>query len=680
MANEHPSDVDTSSPDATPTLDPTAPPPALEAAPATAASANAPGDGDDGDAASSMMVAIDSPTANNAIPTAPTTPLPAALPKTSSSLVGTPPSAVAIAANGEPRTPPVIGDKYVVERELARGAMGRIYLATQKGLNRKVAVKVMSSKLGDDDFRRRFMLEATGLANLSHRNIVTVYDYGETAKGMLYLVLEYLEGKTLAQALRVDGPMTVARACALTAQLLRGMRIAHKKGIVHRDLKPSNIFLVESPDGDEELKILDFGVAKLFSPDGEVNMADATRDGVLLGTPAFMSPEQIEGSNVGPSTDLYALGIVMYQMLSGRLPFSGKNEVEILFAHLRELPPALRSLPGCEDIPEDIAAYVHKLIEKKVEDRYADASEALDALQRLTTSLMSSDAAFRAQVTPDLAQNFMASGPTSPGSTGTRRPPSMRTPASDTGAALRALGPGSSAEIRLPPTSETREVDALGGFPLAPPANATAATPTRRVPVPLMAAAAVAFFIVVGVIWKSSTATPAVLETGLKEARVVIESLPPGLTLIDEGGRVLGASPVTLATAAGELILRARRDDQLSNPVVLTVHEGQLLADFTKAFEEAKTAPIPLPTVPPPAVVKAADPRPVSRPARHRPSPPPAPAPAPATVVAAPAPPPAPRSPAIKLLDDKPNVGSLDDNRPGIGLLEDDGPKVAPID
>ncbi len=159
-----------------------------------------------------MTAALDAPTDNLALPAA----LPAALPRTASAMLGTPPPEVAIAANGETRAPPVIGDKYVVERELARGAMGRIYLATQKGLNRKVAVKVMSPKLGDEDFRRRFMLEATGLANLSHRNIVTVYDYGETAKGMLYLVLEYLEGMTLAQALKVEGPMTVARACAVS--------------------------------------------------------------------------------------------------------------------------------------------------------------------------------------------------------------------------------------------------------------------------------------------------------------------------------------------------------------------------------------------------------------------------------------------------------------------------------
>ena len=618
-----------------------------------------------------MTAALDAPTDNLALPAA----LPAALPRTASAMLGTPPPEVAIAANGETRAPPVIGDKYVVERELARGAMGRIYLATQKGLNRKVAVKVMSPKLGDEDFRRRFMLEATGLANLSHRNIVTVYDYGETAKGMLYLVLEYLEGMTLAQALKVEGPMTVARACAVSTQLLRGLRVAHKKGIVHRDLKPSNIFLVQDGDGDEEVKVLDFGVAKLFSTDGDVNMADATRDGVLLGTPAFMSPEQIDGTNVGPSTDLYALGVVMYQMLSGRLPFTGKNEVEVLFAHLREQPPALRGLAGCEQIPEQLAAYVHKLLAKSVGDRYADASESLDVLQSLTTTLMAVDPDFRAQVTPELAQNFMSTSSTNGGSTGARRPAGLPSAGSDTGSALRALGPDSSVDLRIPPTSETRERDVVIPPPSPPPARFGSA--------PVAVAVGAAMVLAVGLTWRSvSSAPPPVPGSASVEAvetNVIIESLPPGLTLVDEGGRVLGVSPVTLATSASTLTLRARKDDQLSNPVQLTVHDGQLLADFGKAFEEAKTAPVPLPVVPTPPVVRAASAPRGGRPAL-RPAPAPAPAPVPAAVEGSP--PSAPvKSPSIRLVDDQPSVGSVDDDvRPGIGLLDTDGPKVAPLD
>lgn len=625
-------------------------------------------------AADAMTAALDAPTDNVSmpavLPAARPAAQPAALARTSSAMLGKPPPEVAIAANGENRAPPVIGDKYVVERELARGAMGRIYLATQKGLNRKVAVKVMSPKLGDEDFRRRFMLEATGLANLSHRNIVTVFDYGETAKGMLYLVLEYLEGMTLAQALKVEGPMTVARACAVSAQLLRGLRMAHKKGIVHRDLKPSNIFLVQNEDGDEEVKVLDFGVAKLFSTDGDVNMADATRDGVLLGTPAFMSPEQIDGTNVGPSTDLYALGVVMYQMLSGRLPFTGKNEVEVLFAHLREQPPPLRGLAGCEQIPEPLAAYVHKLLAKSVGDRYADASDSLDVLQSLTTTLMAVDPNFRAQITPDLAQSFMSTASTNGGSTGARRPVGLPSP-SDTGSALRALGPDSSTDLRIAPTSETREQDVVFPPPSPPPARFGSA--------PVAVAVGAAVMLAVGLTWRSvSPAPPPVPGSASVEAvetHVIIESLPPGLTLVDEGGRVLGVSPVTLATTATTLTLRARRDDQLSNPVQLAVYEGQLLADFGKAFEEAKTAPVPLRVTVPPPVVRAA-----SAPRAARPAPRPAPAPVQAAVEASL--PSAPvQSPSIRLLDDRPNAGSVDDDvRPGIGLLDTDGPKVAPLD
>jgi hypothetical protein len=387
-----------------------------------------------------------------------------------------------------------------------------------------------------------------------------------------------------------------------------------------------------------------------------------------------MSPEQIDGTNVGPSTDLYALGVVMYQMLSGRLPFTGKNEVEVLFAHLREQPPPLRGLVGCEQIPEQLAAYVHKLLAKSVGDRYADATESLDVLQSLTTTLMAVDPDFRAQITPDLAQSFMSPASTNGGSTGARRPAGLPS-ASDTGSALRALGPDSSIDLRIPPTSETRGQDGVLPPPSAPPARFGAT------PVAVLAAAGLV--LAVGLTYRSVSSSPAPVSESVQaaETHVSIESLPPGLTLVDEGGRVLGVSPVTLATTAATLTLRARKDDQLSNPVQLAVHEGQLLADFGKAFEEAKTAPVPLPATAPPPVVRAAPvqraPRAVLRPA---PAPVPVPAAAPLQALTPPTPPP-PTSPSIRFVDDKPNVGSVDDDaRPGIGLLDADGPKVAPLD
>jgi serine/threonine-protein kinase len=358
-------------------------------------------------------------------------------------------------------------------------------------------------------------------------------------------------------------------------------------------------------------------------------------------------------------------------MISGRLPFSGKNEVEILFAHLREQPPALRSLDGCAEVPQAVEAYVHRLIQKSPADRFADATEALDALQELSASLMGSDATFRAAVTPQLAQAFMPSSSTSPGSTGAHRPP-PRALKTDTGASLMALGPGSSAEMRMPPTSETVEPGAV-----SPPIPAVP-TPARSLVGPVAAAFA-GLAVVAALLWKSNADGAAEGPSTPAKVRVVIESIPPGLTLIDDGGRVLGASPVTLATAATTLALRARRGDALSEPVTLKVTEGQLLADFTTVLPAAQAPPVaqdatPVARVaPPPPPVSAptpASPRPAARP-----SPPPASIP-PAAAASAAAPPP---RPSFLIEDDKPKVAPLED-RVGIGLLDDDSPRVAPLD
>jgi serine/threonine protein kinase len=585
----------------------------------------------------------------------------------------------------EPAKPAILADKYLLERELARGAMGRVYLATQLGLNRKVAIKVMSPKLDDPDFRRRFLLEATGLANLSHRNIVTVFDYGESKRGMLYLVLEYLEGRTLAQELKAEGTMTVARTLGITAQILRGLRAAHNKGIVHRDLKPSNIFVTRGEDGDEEVKVLDFGVAKLFDSE-DVNM-DATRDGMLLGTPAFMAPEQIDGARVGPGTDLYAVGCVIFNLLTGKVPFPGKNDVEILHAHLKSPAPLLRSIAGCEALPELVEAYVNRLLQKKPEDRFVDSAAALEGLRTLTSALLANDVNFRAQISPDLAAMGNTGG-NSGSSHGARtngsRPPTDTSEiarladgsASGTGAG-QGTGSGTGSGW-TPPSTGGQLIPA----PQTMETGVAQAQEPRRAPRGAIIGAAAALLLVL-------VAAPVLLT---RSHRVTIETIPAGLMLIDHQGRVLGTSPVTIDTDETTLQVRARVDDELSELQELTSFDGRVLADFsawsraqgTDALPEVPataTAPV---TATPAAAPPAATPTParVVEPARHvsnkqaaraKPAPPPT-----LPVAAVPAPPPAPTRPSVGMLDDDAHFAPLD-QRPGIGLL-DETPKIAPID
>lgn len=562
---------------------------------------------------------------------------------------------------------PILADKYELVRELARGAMGRVYLATQLGLNRKVAIKVMSPKLDDPDFRRRFMLEATGLANLNHRNIVTVYDFGESRRGMLYMVLEYLEGKTLAQVLKSDGTLPVARVISIATQLLRGLRAAHKKGIIHRDLKPSNVFSVKNEEGEEEIKILDFGVAKLFAVSPEQAEPDGTRDGILLGTPAFMSPEQIDGTRIGPQSDLYAVGCVVFNLLAGRVPFPGKNDVETLHGHLKVPPPLLRSLPGCEQLPPQVESFVDRLLQKDPDARFADADAAVEALRGITAELLATDAQFRAQITPDLAASMGSTGGNSGGSSfgrPTDSRPSGPNPAADTGD-LRRVADNSS----------------TGSMP-TPAHVAAPAPPPRRVSPTMLGLGAAVVLIAIAV--------PFVLT---RPRAVTIESVPAGLELIDESGAALGKSPVVVDVDVDVLGVRARVGDALSDVRRIELKGDRVvvdLRDWAQALAAPPAAPPPPATAPPatqPPVVERV-PEPVGAPVQSRssrprvvvrsapPPPPPSPPPQPAQ--------PTSTAPNIGLVDEgakKPSIGLVDEGKkkPDIGLL-DERPSIAPID
>jgi serine/threonine-protein kinase len=535
----------------------------------------------------------------------------------------------------------------------------------------------MSPKLVDPDFLRRFTLEAKGLANLSHRNIVTVYDHGESRKGVPYLVLEYLEGETISASLRRDGPFSVQRTLGIAGQLLRGMRAAHRKGIVHRDLKPSNVFLVRNDDGEEEVKILDFGIAKLVAVDGPSQ--DATRDGALLGTPAYMAPEQIDGSAVDARTDLYALGCVLFHLLSGRAPFPGKNDIEILHGHLKQPAPPLRTMLGCEQLPAEIEAFVARLLAKSPDERPADSDAALAELRNLAAALVSADGVLRAQVPAELAA---ALGSTA----GSSRSGSSLSTGSDAAAALARLSDGSSASIRradlavasLPPQPSPSSPDPASVLSLPP---AVLASPPRRSPVALGAAMGLVLLVVAALAWWGVG--------GRGGHRVTVETIPAGLDLIDGDGRILGRSPVTVDHDGETIQVRARIGDVVSDLQTLRSFDGRVLGDFSawaRKLAESSSPSSAGSASPPvrlqdagageePQATKTAPQRTPGPVAAGRP--PPKQASPVQTATPTPAPAPAPAR-GVELLDGRPRIAPIDGD-PGIGLL-DDAPRVAPID
>ncbi|MFP2928712.1 serine/threonine-protein kinase, partial [Pyxidicoccus sp. 3LG] len=295
-----------------------------------------------------------------------------------------PTPATAPAPSG-PSEDPLLGQvlhgRFKVLEPLGAGGMGRVYRALQLPLERPVALKVLSptySTAMDPDFQRRFFLEASVTAKLSHPNTVTVIDYGKTEDGTFYIAMELLEGRTLAEHL-ASGPLPWPRAVDIAQGICRSLREAHRLGVVHRDLKPANVMLLAEEGGEKEhVKVLDFGLVKSFVAEGaSLAVPEITQGGTFLGSPTYMAPEQAR--NVADARgDIYSLGVLLYQALVGRPPFVSKDPLELIFAHHKELPPHFRALRPDLHIPEAVEAVVRRCLEKAPEQRYASMDEVLE--------------------------------------------------------------------------------------------------------------------------------------------------------------------------------------------------------------------------------------------------------------------------------------------------------------
>ena len=267
---------------------------------------------------------------------------------------------------------------YTVVEELDKGGMAHVYLARHDELGTRVVVKVLDRALSHNpDMVRRFKREARAAARIDHPGIVDVFDVGEHVSGDLYIVMEYLVGENLKQQLAREGQLDEGVAIEFLRQAASALQAAHEQGVIHRDLKPANLFVVPDPGvrGGERLQVLDFGIAKLLGTPAELE----TQTGMLMGTPAYMSPEQCRGArNVDHRTDLYALGVILFQMLCGRRPFECEGHGEYVIAHNSEPPPPVRQLEPAASA--GVAAVVARLLAKDPDQRFASARELEDAL------------------------------------------------------------------------------------------------------------------------------------------------------------------------------------------------------------------------------------------------------------------------------------------------------------
>jgi eukaryotic-like serine/threonine-protein kinase len=283
---------------------------------------------------------------------------------------------------GGPVTDPfigvIVGERYRIVSRIGVGGMGAVYRAEHTMMRRDLAIKVLLPELGGkEEFARRFEREAESASRLTHPNIITVTDFGRTPEGSLFLVMEFLAGESLSAAIAA-GPMPLARALAIHRQILRGLEHAHAAGIVHRDLKPENIMLVERDGQRDVVKILDFGIAKVTQPQsgGEA----LTQAGVIFGTPEYLSPEQALGEAVDARADIYAAGVILFEMLAGRRPFESEDKVKIISMHLAHAPPRVRDVNPTVDVPLPLEQAVMQAMEKSREHRFATATAFLQAL------------------------------------------------------------------------------------------------------------------------------------------------------------------------------------------------------------------------------------------------------------------------------------------------------------
>ncbi len=277
----------------------------------------------------------------------------------------------------------VINDRFKINALIARGGMGKVYRAEQAPLGRVCAIKVLNPNYAgehDPEFHKRFFLEASIASKLTHPNTVTIFDYGRTDDDIYYMAMEYLEGHTLHRAIREAGHFPEERAAHVARQICRALREAHSLGVIHRDLKPANIFLVEHGDETDFVKVLDFGLVKNVSGDkGE----DLTQTGLFMGSPKYMAPEQIRGDRVDARTDIYALGIIMYEMITGKVPFDRPNSVNILMAHVNEEAPPMRQMNPNINLSPAIEDTVGRCMAKDPDQRFRSMDEVLAALKRI---------------------------------------------------------------------------------------------------------------------------------------------------------------------------------------------------------------------------------------------------------------------------------------------------------
>ncbi|MEE2757069.1 MAG: serine/threonine-protein kinase [Myxococcota bacterium] len=442
-----------------------------------------------------------------------------------------------------------LGGRYQLNEVIGRGGMGTVYAAEQPSVGRTVAVKVLNQEFTENPMVvRRFHQEAQAASKLTHPNTISVYDFGET-DGSLYIVMEHLVGETLKSLLKRTGRLELNRTCLIMSQVLKSIAQAHEAGVVHRDLKPDNIFITRIDDGSEFVKVLDFGVAKLRKADD--SDTTLTQMGAVFGTPKYMAPEQTQNISVDGRADLYSVGILLYELLLGSVPFDGENPLAILMDHANRSPATFEDVDPEHGYHPAVQSVVMKALEKDRDSRYASAREFLNDLDMLERSsradagIADQDALSRLVRIKDRWSNSELNlgeelrNPVRP-APGYKVPTSILT-SSFAGILLVALGLyfGQSDRKEATNTPSIKKTDSLGSGTL----NADTVDPKTQVSN-----------------GQTASVLKAVSATGKQRAPFVFETVPAGAKLVDvKTGRRLGQTPKTIEFSK-KAVIEARLD------------------------------------------------------------------------------------------------------------------------
>ena len=393
-----------------------------------------------------------------------------------------------------------LGGKFKIVKLIGEGGMGAVYVGEQAlgQHTRKVAIKTLHAHLSrDEKIRTRFQREVGTLATLEHPNTVQVFDFGTTEDGVLYIVMEFVLGRSIADVLEKEGPMPAARVEKILEQIVGSLAEAHGKGIIHRDLKPDNIILTDRAGQKDFVKVLDFGIAKR-SGEEDRNEAKLTQQGMVLGTPPYMSPEQFTGQPLDARSDIYSLAVMAYEMLTGVLPFDAKTAFEWATLHMTAAPKAIEAMPNGAALPESMRGAIMRALSKNKEQRFATINAFLDRFEGKVGASAEESAQKQAtaghQEPPARAGTAgMANAPVQQAGPAYGQP--ARAPQAAFGADLAPSAPAipvavaAAAALAEPAGSEPLKGKTQIGEPLAFPSGGTSNGPPMASPAPVQAAA-----------------------------------------------------------------------------------------------------------------------------------------------------------------------------------------------